>query len=124
MRPFAIEISRSRMPGGELSEAQRIYVLAQAQGGCSTREIANRLGCTGRAVQKILHRWETDSTYTTHTRMGRPPILTSRDHRLLLWVIKRYPKIEYNALFREAGLWNSHTDLPTVSRSTIQRSLA
>jgi DNA-directed RNA polymerase specialized sigma24 family protein len=53
---FGTEISGSRMPGGELSEAQRVYILAQADADVSTREISKTLGCTQRAVQKIIAR--------------------------------------------------------------------
>ncbi|EMD58178.1 hypothetical protein COCSADRAFT_104551, partial [Bipolaris sorokiniana ND90Pr] len=98
MRSFCAEISRNRMPGSELSDAQRIYILAQAEGGCSTSEIATRLSCTRRAVNKIIHQWDTEGTYTKHDRMGRPPKLTSRDHRQLLRAVKKDPKIEYRAL--------------------------
>lgn len=56
--------------------------------------------------------------------MGRPPKLTRRDHRQLLRVVKKDPKIEYSALYREANLWDSATGRPAVSRATIQRALA
>lgn len=36
--------------------------------------------------------------------MGHPPVLTSRDHRQLLIVMKRDPTIEYSALRTAAGL--------------------
>lgn len=112
------------MPGGELSDAQRIYILAQAEGGCSTSEIATRLNCTRRAVNKIIHQWDTEGIYTKHDRIGRPPKLIYRDHRQLLRVIKKDPKIEYSALYREANLWDSASGRSTVSRATIQRVLA
>ena len=111
------------MPNGELSEAQRIFILAQAEGGCGTAEIADALGCSRRAIQKVIHRWKTDSTTTRRDRMGRPPKLTSRDHRRLLRIVKREPKIEYSALVREAGFWDTQHDQPTISQSTIQRVL-
>ena len=105
------------MPNGELSEAQRIFILAQAEGGCGTAEIADALGCSRRAIQKVIHRWKTDSTTTRRDRMGRPPKLTSRDHRRLLRIVKREPKIEYSALVREAGFWDTQHDQPTISRT-------
>ena len=124
MRSFCTEISRNRMPGGELSEAQRIYILAQAEAGCGTTEIAARLSCSRRAVSNVIHRWETEGTYIKRDRIGRPPKLTSRDRRQLLRVVKRDPRIEYSALYREANLWDSNTSRSTISRATIQRVLA
>ena len=81
------------MRKGELLELQRVYILAQAEGSCSTAKIANRLGCSQRAVQKVIQRWETKGTYARHDRMGRPPKITCRQHRQLLPAIKEYPKI-------------------------------
>ena len=104
MRPFAPEISRDRVRKGELSELQRVYILAQAEGGCKTSEIARSLGCSQRAVQKVIHRWETEGTYTKRDRIGRPSKITCRQHRRLLRVIKNSPKIEYSALYHESGL--------------------
>ena len=124
MRPFCTEISRNRVVGGELSEAQRIYILAQAEAGCGAIEIATRLSCSRRAVLNVIHRWETEGSYARHDRTGRPPILTSRDRRQLLRIVKKNPQIEYSALYREASLWDSNAGRPTISRATIQRGLA
>ena len=111
------------MPGGELSEAQRVYILAQADADVSTREISETLGCTQRAVQKIIARWKSTTHHTRNDRMGRPPILTSRDHRRLLIIVKRDPTIEYSTLRTAAGLDGDETT-PPVSFRTIARALA
>ena len=111
------------MPGGELSEAQRVYILAQADADVSTREISETLGCTQRAVQKIIARWKSTTHHTRNDRMGRPPILTSRDHRRLLIIVKRDPTIEYSTLRTAAGLDGDETTLLVLFR-TIARALA
>jgi transposase len=123
MRSFGTEISANRMRGGELSEAQRIYILAQVEAGAGTAEIADALGCSQRCVQKTIQRWETTSSTTTRERTGRPPILSSRDHRRLLRITKKNPRIEYRKLLEEAGMWDAHQNHPDVSRRTIQRAL-
>ena len=55
--------------------------------------------------------------------MGRPPILTSRDHRRLLIIVKKDPTIEYSALRTAAGL-NGDRTTPPISFRTIARALA
>ena len=45
MRSFGAEISGNRMPGGELSDAQRVFALAQLEASVTTKEIAATLGC-------------------------------------------------------------------------------
>ena len=55
--------------------------------------------------------------------MGPPPILTSRDHRRLLIIVKKDPTIEYSALRTAAGLDGDGTT-PPVSYRTIARALA
>jgi transposase len=123
MRSFSAEISGNRMPGGELSERQRDFILAQAEAGAATKEIANALRCTQRAVQKTIARWEATSSTTTRDRTGRPPIFTSRDRRRLLRIAKKATGIEYRELLKEAGLWDGQEAYPDVSQRTVQRAL-
>jgi transposase len=111
------------MPRGELSEAQRVYILAQADANVSTREISKTLSCTQRAVQKIIARWKLTTYHTRNDRIGRLPILTSRDHRWLLIIVKRDPTIEYSTLRTAAGLDGDKTTLLVLFR-TIARALA
>jgi hypothetical protein len=60
MSSFSTEISGHRMPGGELSEAQRVYCLAQFDAGVESKEIAAALGCSTRCIQKNDHSMEGD----------------------------------------------------------------
>lgn len=112
------------MPGGELSEAQRIYCLAQVEAGVPTCEVAKALSCTQRCVQKTVARWKTTSTTTSQPRTGRPPILSRRDHRRLHRITQIHPQIEYRKLIEEAGLWDPPSTHPQVSRRTIHRAMA
>jgi transposase len=124
MSSFSTEISGNRMPGGELSEAQRIYCLAQVEAGVQTSKVAEALKCSQRCVQKTVARWKATSSNTSQPRAGRPPILTSRDHRQLLRIARKNPGIEYQKLLQEAGMWDSNTTHPRVSRRTVQRAMA
>ena len=107
------------MRRGELSEAQRVYALAQCEAGVSTAEVADVLGCSQRCIQKTIQRWNTTSSTTSRARMGRPPILTSRDHRRLLRIARKNPRIEYHQLLEEAGMWDTQDAHPTISQRTI-----
>jgi hypothetical protein len=46
---FGTEILGNQMRGNELSEPQRVYILAQTDAGVPTREIADALSCLQRA---------------------------------------------------------------------------
>jgi len=124
MRYFGTEISGSRMRGGKLSIRQRDYCLSLFEAGCSTREIANALGCSQRCVQKTLQRWKSTNSNSSRPRAGRPHVLTARDVRKVLRLAKRFPKVEYRKLLEEAGMWPRDSTHPTVSKRTIQRALA
>jgi transposase len=123
MRAFGTEISGNRRPGGELSTQQRDYVLAQTEAGARTKEIADTLGCSQRCVQKTIQRWEATGSNELRPRLGRTPVLTRRDRRLLLRLAKKSPKIEYCKLLEEAGMWPASQDHPNVSCYTVQRLL-
>jgi transposase len=112
------------MPRGELSEAQRIYCLAQVEAGVRTSKVADALKCSQRCVQRTVARWKATSSNTSRPRAGRPPILTSIDHRQLLRIARKNPRIEYKKLVQEAGMWDSNATHPQVSRHTIQRAMA
>ncbi len=111
------------MPRGELSEAQRGYAIGQVEAGVRTGKIAAALRCKRQTIQKLKRRSYNTYTTTSAPRMGRPPILTRRQHRRLLRVVKKFPKIEWIPLFKEAGLWDEEKAKPTVSRRTVARTL-
>ena len=110
--------------GVELSDAQRVFALAQLEASVTTKEIAATLGCSSRCIQKTVTRWKETSSTTSRRRMGRPPVLNSRDHRRLHRLARRYPKLEYRKLMEEAGLWDAESTHPQVSQRTVQRTLA
>jgi hypothetical protein len=54
MTSLAAQLSGNRMRKGELSEAQRLYCLAQKEAGVLTREVADALKCSQRCVQRTV----------------------------------------------------------------------
>jgi hypothetical protein len=115
IRSFGTEISGNRMRGGELSEAQRVYCLAQVEVGVPTSKVAEALSCTQRYVQKTVARWKATSSTTSQVKMGRPSILTSRDHRRLQRIAKKNPRAKYHKLMDEAGPQNYRSNHAQVS---------
>lgn len=122
MRAFGTEISGNRVRNGELSENQRTYLIAKAQAGVRTKEIADDLGCSQSCVQKTIQRYNNTGSPASRPRMGRPRKITRRLHRWLLIMAKKFPDMEYRTLLSEAGLWPTNQPSPTISTRTIQRS--
>src|SRR4051794_18039487 len=100
-RAFSTLISGNRMRGGELSEGQRGFAVGALSAGASKGEVADALGCSQSCVKRTKRRIMNTATTTSRPRMGRPPILTRRDHRRLARVIKKFPKIEFIPLMKE-----------------------
>ena len=123
-RAFGTLISGNRIRGGELSEAQRGFAAGALSSGTTKKEVADALHCSESCVKRTKRRILNTATTTSRPRMGRPPILTRRDHRRLARIVKKYPKIEFVLLMKEAGFWDYEAERPTVSRTTIGRAMA
>ncbi len=82
------------MPGGELLEAQRNYAIGQLEAGVSVAKVASTLGCVRQTLYNLKHRSYNTNTTTSAPRIGRPSILTRRQHRRLLRVVKKFKKIQ------------------------------
>jgi len=54
--------------GVELSDAQRVFALAQLEASVTTKEIAATLGCSSRCIQKTVTRWKETSSTTSRRR--------------------------------------------------------
>ncbi len=111
------------MPDGELSEEQRGYAMGQVDAGLSAGKVSKTLRCTPRAIQKLKRRCYNTNTTTSAYRTGRPPILNRRERRRLVRAAKKFPKIQWTPLFKEAGLWDYEKSKPTISRPTAIRIL-
>lgn len=112
------------MRGGELSDAQRNYCMGMLDGGVPARVVADTLNCSRSCINRTKQRCKTTHQTTSRPRTGQPRILNDRDVRRLERIAKKYPKIEYLPLIKEAGMWDEEASEPTVSFSTIRRALA
>ncbi len=111
------------MRGAQLSDAQRNYAMGQLDAGVKTKEVAETLRCQQRTIQKLkLHCNNTNNASAT-TRTGRPPVLNRRDFRRLSRIVKKYQKIEYRALMKEAGLWDEEKSKGKVCAATIRHAI-
>lgn len=123
-RYFGTEISGNRMRKGELSEAQRNYGMGMLDEGATNKKVADVLRCSKRTIQRMKQRVKATHSTASRPRTGRPHVLSDRDIRRLEWIVKKYPKIEYLLLMKEAGLWDDKTAQPTISRHTVRNALA
>ncbi|KAH8732288.1 hypothetical protein GQ44DRAFT_697389, partial [Phaeosphaeriaceae sp. PMI808] len=106
---FGTEISGNRMRKDE---------------GAVNKKVAEVLRCSKRTVQQIKQRVQTTHSTASRPRIGRPRVLNDRDIRRLERIVKKYLKIEYLLLMKEAGLWDEEAAQPTISRSTVRNALA
>ncbi len=111
------------MRGGELSERERGYVLGALDHGASTRTAAASLNCSQSCVKDTTKRFTTTHKTASRPRIGRPPVLTRREHRLLARIVKKHPKIQFVPLMKEAGYWDYKAAKPTISTTTIRKAL-
>ena len=123
-RAFSTLISGNRMRGGELLEAQRGFAVGALLSGTTKKEVADALHCSESYVKRTKRCILNTATTTSRLRMGRPPILTRRDHRWLARIVKKYLKIEFVLLIKEAGFQDYKAERPTISRTTIGRAMA
>ena len=91
------------MRGGELSERERGYVLGALDHGASTRTAAASLNCSQSCVKDTTKRFTITHKTASRPRIGRPPVLTRREHQLLARIVKKHLKIQFVPLMKEAG---------------------
>ncbi len=79
-RSFSIEILGNQMRGGELSEGERGYVLGALDYEALARAVAASLNCSQSCVKDTKKRYTITHKLASRPRIGRPPILTRREH--------------------------------------------
>lgn len=112
-RSFGTIISGNRRPAQELSTDQRAGILAALDAGESKAEVADLYHVNRSTVYDTINRFQQQHNADSRARKGGPRLLGAGDERLLIRIIRKDPKITYNALILESGL--------DVSRRTIQR---
>ena len=104
-----------RVPKGELSAAERGMIVGAKLHGATHAEAAALVGCTKSTVTFTLQRMVTQPQLNSRPRSGRPKVLSERDIRRLLWIVRRNPSINYKTLQDDLGL--------PVSQKTLYRTL-
>jgi transposase len=110
-RTILAPIDANRRKGCELSPFLRGSIQTWAAVGLTREEIAKKTFLTPSTVKSTLQRNQFRDHGKTLDRPGRPPLLTTRDKRLILCIIRKSPKIKYKDLAKEAGLDCSHDTL-------------
>ena len=123
MRPFEAAISGNRQLGHELLERERDCICAAVDGCSGTVEVAAQFNTSQRTVQRTLKRYNETGSNLSKPHSGRSTSLSRRQRRLLLRIARKYPKIEYRQLMKEAELWPADTATPVVSIKTVYRAL-
>ena len=124
MRLFGTEISPNRVRGRELIKDERLLCLSKLQDRKGPTEVAEELGCARSCVYKIKQRFLSTYNFESRVWMGRLPKLTRREHRLLARAIKKFLKMQFLPLMKEAGFWDSTTNKPTLSPAILAREMA
>jgi len=114
-RIFGTEISGNRGQKRELSSDARVAIVTAKKLGKSKNEIAKAFGCSPSTVLRTLQRYHQHQTFKSLPRKGRPQKLTRSEKRYIISMVKRFPRISYKALIRDANTG--------VSKSTIRRVL-
>ena len=99
----------------ELTPWQRSEIQTYRHIGLTNEHIGRLTNCTPSTVATTLNLNTLRNNGETRPRSGRPSLLSRRDRRLILRIIRRNPKLTYAALKIESGL--------TVSKKTLYRML-
>ena len=89
-------IDSNRIRNQELSPWLRGSIQTWAAVGLGNAEIARKTFLSPATVQSTLQRNPQRHEGTTISRLGRPQILSRRDQRALLRLIRKCPKLTYN----------------------------
>src|SRR5512140_1134993 len=101
LRTFSTEISGNRRPNGELSEATRSAIIAAQLSDKTKAQLAYDFDVSRHAITSTLDRWHNHHTLDSLPRSGRPEVLSPRQKRLILRIIRKDPKIKWKSLRNE-----------------------
>ena len=111
------EISGNNNCKPHLTPEERAQIIALAEAGKKTIELASQFNVTQRCIQLTLQRWASHATTKDLPRSGRPEKTTPRDVRRLVIQTRRTPKITYKKLLEEVALD------PPICKDTAYRKL-
>lgn len=112
---FATQLTADRRHNGELSPYCRAAICCAVACGQSEREVARLFRVSRHAVQRTLESWISHQSFESKPRKGRPEVLTRREKRYIVTLLKRNRSLAKKALVNAIG--------SRVSYSTIRRCL-
>ena len=112
------------MRGGELLEWQRAIYLSKLDAREGPTQIAANLGCVRSYICKTRDQFLTTYDFKSRPQVGRPPILTRWDYRLLGYIVKKFNKIQFILLIKEAGLQDTSTNILIISKAILAQEIA
>src|ERR1700733_4109482 len=115
LRQFGTEISGNRRRTQEFKPEQRAAICAAVAAGQSPTVVAKAFNCCRATIYNTLNRRANHENFESRPRVGRPKVLTPREERQILRLVRRFPKMSYRALVDLQGA--------TVSKRTLQRIL-
>jgi transposase-like protein len=82
-RQFGQEIDNNMRRGRNLTPTERAQIIAKYQAGVSTAELVEEFGRSEHAIQYTIKKWTTHHTTQELPHSSRPPILSTRQKKLL-----------------------------------------
>jgi hypothetical protein len=101
-RQFGQEVDHNVRRGPNLTPTQREQIISKYQAGVSTAELVKEFGRSEHAIRCTVKRWTTHHTTQELPRSSRPPILSTRQKKLLYRAARKTCKIKYLELIRHA----------------------
>ncbi|EAQ83841.1 hypothetical protein CHGG_07812 [Chaetomium globosum CBS 148.51] len=112
---FAAELTAGRGRLQELSPGARAAICTLVAAGQSERAVSRLFRVSRDTVARCVEHWKTHRTFDSRPRKGRPPVLTRREKRYIVLLVKKNRTIAKKALVNATG--------KVVSYSTIRRCL-
>ena len=112
-RAFKLQLSGNRKFDHELTDFQRVAIVALVVAGKSYRDAASLLDCSLGAVQAALRRFDATHSFKSLPRPGQPEKLSNTEKRAIV----RSAKVNFRKPYRElAAEWNGKVSLNTIKR--------
>ena len=102
-RPLG-EIDGNRRYGSELTPYLRGKIEGAYEGEATPTDISDRYVLPVSTITTTISRASTKVDGESQPRCGRPKVISEREERLILRLIRRFPKKTYDALRRENGI--------------------
>ncbi|KAK4206990.1 DDE superfamily endonuclease-domain-containing protein [Rhypophila decipiens] len=114
LRAFGTEISRNRRLNSELSKEVRSAIISAQFAGEKKAQLARDFGVHRNTINRTLDRWQHHHTLKSLPRTGRPQVLSPRQIRLILRIVRKDPKIKWKSLRNELPFEVTIRTLQTV----------